>query len=71
MKVTFAKKLALNKFLLRIDDVILREEILELFIKLGKQGSMAEEDLARTKELLAKTNVSYEDFEKLVKQFKR
>lgn len=71
MKVTFAKKLALNKFLLRIDDVILREEILELFIKLGKQGSVAEEDLARTKELLAKTNVSYEDFEKLVKQFKR
>ena len=71
MKVTFAKKLALDKFLKRIDDVILREEILELFIKIGKQGSVAEEDLARTKELLAKTNVSYEDFEELVKRFKR
>lgn len=71
MKVTFAKKLALNKFLKRIDDVILREEVLELFIKIGKQGNVEDEDLVRTKELLAKTNVSYEDFEKMVKQFRR
>ena len=71
MKVTFAKKLALDKFLRRIDDVILREEILELFKKIGRQGAVQEEDLTRTKELLAKTNVSYEDFEKMVKQFRR
>lgn len=71
MKVTFAKKLALNRFLNQIDDVILREEVLELFLKIGKQGSVTKEDLIHTKELLAKSNVSYEDFEKLVKQFKR
>lgn len=71
MKVTFAKKLALNKFLMRIDDVILREEILELFIKIGKQGSTSEADLQKTRELLGRANVSYEDFEKLVKQFRR
>lgn len=71
MKNTFAKTLALNKFLNSIDDVILREEILEQLKEIGRQGSASEDDLKKVKELLSRANVSYEDFEKLVKQFRR
>lgn len=65
------KKIALNKFLNRIEDVIVREEVFELFKKIGQQGNPLPEDFEKTKELLNRANIPYEDFEKLVKQFKR
>lgn len=71
MKVSFVKKLALNKFLKRFDDVILREEMLELFKKIGRQGGPTAEDLQKTKELLDRAEIPYEDFEELCKTFRR
>ena len=37
MRNMLVKKLALNKFLNRIEDVIVREEVFELFKKLGSK----------------------------------
>ena len=71
MSNMFVKKLALSNFLKKIDDVILREEILEYFKKLGKQGYVSEEDTKNIKDVFARSNVTYEDFDKLVKQFRR
>lgn len=70
-KNSFIKKLALDKFLRRIDDVILREEVLELFKKIGRQGAPETEDLKKAKELLDRANIPYKDFEQLCKSFKR
>lgn len=71
MKVTFVKKLALDRFLRRIDDVIVREEVLELFKKIGKQGAPTEEDVNTIKELLERSEIPYKDFEDLCKTFRR
>lgn len=66
-KVGYAQLRQLGKFLDSIPDVIAREEILELFIKTGKQGDAKPEDFVRLKELLTENNIPYEEFEKLKK----
>lgn len=70
-KVTFVKKLALDKFLRRIDDVILRDEVLDLFQKIGHQGASTKEDTELAGELLARADIPLKDFEDLIKAFKR
>lgn len=71
MKLTFVKKLALDKFLRRIDDVILRDEILDCFKKIGHQNGPTNEDLVKVKELLDRAQIPYSDFEDLCKAFRR
>lgn len=71
LKLNFAKKLALNKFLLRIEDVIIRDEIHDLLLKAARQNSYSSEDRDQLVSLLTHVNIPVEDYEKLVKQLRR